>query len=146
VDFGLKGIFPLDLFVSKPENRPSTIRVNYSLALFKHKVYLYGGMNWDNHVLDTVEEFDASTYKFNLHKIRGEYKPAKGRQAHCAIAVDQYSMYIFGGTQQPLLIDPQPITDESGLVMIYDMDANTFQSVPSTTGDKPSSLIFASVF
>lgn len=45
VDFNLYRIFGVELWNSKPENRPSSIRVNYSLALYKFKVYLYGGLN-----------------------------------------------------------------------------------------------------
>lgn len=87
LDFSLKKLFDVQLFSAKPENRPSTVRVNYSIALFKFKVYLYGGLDQDNKVISSVEEFDATTYKFSAHKMRGEYKP-KGRQGHCAIAVD----------------------------------------------------------
>lgn len=39
---------------------------------------MYGGLNSENKVLDTVEDFDATTYKFSSVKIRGEFKP-KGR-------------------------------------------------------------------
>lgn len=44
-----------------------------------------------------MDEFDATTYKFTLVKYRGDFKP-NGRQAHCAVAIDQYNMFIFGGT------------------------------------------------
>lgn len=145
MDFTLRKLLEVGLFNAKPEYRPSTVRVNYSIALFKFKVYLYGGLNAENQILSTVEEFDASTYKFNAHKMRGDYKP-KGRQGHCAIALDQYNMYIFGGSYQTSLIDPLPISDETGLALLYDMDANTFQNVGATTGDKPSNLVYASVF
>jgi hypothetical protein len=87
VDLNLKSVFRVDLWQAKPENRPSTIRVNYSIANYKHKVYLYGGLDSENKILSTIEEFDATTYKFNVLKMRGDYHP-KGRQAHCAIAVD----------------------------------------------------------
>ena len=113
---------------SKPENRPSTARVNYSLANFKNKLYIYGGLDLDNKVLETVEEFDVTTYKFTHVKIRGDYKP-KGRQAHAAIALDLYTMLIIGGSYQTSLVDPQPISDETGTVMSYDMDASTFHPI-----------------
>ncbi len=72
---------------SRPENRPSTIRINYSMAHFKNKIYLYGGLDQDNKILESIDEFDVTTYKFNHVKIRGEFKP-KGRQAHSAIVMD----------------------------------------------------------
>ena len=87
VDFNLKRMFGVEMFMSKPENRPSTVRVNYSIANYKHKVYLYGGLNVENEILSTIDDFDATTYKFSHVKIRGDIKP-KGRQAHCAIAID----------------------------------------------------------
>jgi hypothetical protein len=48
MDFNLRRLFDVELFNAKPENRPSTVRVNFSIALFKFKVYLYGGMNAEN--------------------------------------------------------------------------------------------------
>lgn len=95
------------------------------MAHYKFKVYLYGGLNAESKVLDTVDEFDVTTYKFNHVKIRGDFKP-KGRQAHCAIAVDQYNMFVIGGTYQSGLIDPSPITDETGVFMNFDMDNSTY--------------------
>ena len=135
------------MFMSKPENRPSTVRVNYSIANYKHKVYLYGGLNVENEILSTIDDFDATTYKFSHVKIRGDIKP-KGRQAHCAIAIDQYNMVIIGGSYQTSLIDPAPITDESGVVMIYDMDASTFQPVQQGSDKiyQPTNLVFPSAF
>ncbi len=45
VDLKLNRIFGIDLTKSRPENKPSSARVNYSVANYKNKVYLYGGMN-----------------------------------------------------------------------------------------------------
>lgn len=125
VDLNLKSVFRVDLWQAKPENRPSTIRVNYSIANYKHKVYFYGGLDSENKILSTIEEFDATTYKFNVLKMRGDYQP-KGRQAHSAIAVDQYNMLIIGGSFQASLIDPSPIGDDQGNMLLYDMDSSTF--------------------
>lgn len=87
VDFSLRRMFGVDMTQSKPENRPSAVRLNYSLAHYKHKVFIYGGINQANEVLGTIDDFDATTYKFTHVKIRGEMKP-RGRQAHCAVAID----------------------------------------------------------
>jgi len=87
IDLKLRRVFGVDMTRSKAENRPSSVRVNYSMALFKNKLYFYGGIDQDNKILDTIDEFDVTTYKFNHVKIRGDFKP-KGRQAHAAIAVD----------------------------------------------------------
>ena len=45
IDLNLCRIFGIDLTKSRPENKPSSTRVNYSVASYKHKVYLYGGMD-----------------------------------------------------------------------------------------------------
>jgi hypothetical protein len=44
-DKNLRRIFGVDMTKSRPENRPSSVRVNYSLAHFKNKLYLYGGLD-----------------------------------------------------------------------------------------------------
>lgn len=46
------------------EHKPTTTRINYSIANFKNKVYLYGGLDENNKMLQTMDEFDAMTYKF----------------------------------------------------------------------------------
>jgi Kelch motif len=97
VDLNMNRIFGLDMTKSRLENKPSTVRINYSITHHKNKVFIYGGIDQDNKILDSVEEFDVTTYKFNHPKIRGEFKP-RGRQAHCAFAVDAYNIYIFGGS------------------------------------------------
>lgn len=61
----LNRIFGVDLTKSRTENKPSSTRVNYSVASYKNKVYLYGGMDWENKILDSLDEFDVTTYKFN---------------------------------------------------------------------------------
>ncbi len=146
VDLNLRRIFSVDLTKSRNENKPSSTRVNYSMASFKNKVYLYGGMDQDSKILDSLDEFDVTTYKFNQVKFRGDFKP-KGRQAHCAFAFDQYNMFVFGGTYQTNLIDPAQISDETNQILNYDMDASTFASVSLTSNDnKPQNLIFPSAF
>lgn len=45
IDFDMKRIFGVELWQARPENKPSSVRVNYSIAHFKHKVYLYGGID-----------------------------------------------------------------------------------------------------
>ncbi len=50
---------------SRTENKPSSTRVNFSVASYKNKVYFYGGMNLENKILDSLDEFDVTTYKFN---------------------------------------------------------------------------------
>ena len=49
---------------------PSTQRINYSIASFKNRVYLFGGLNEkrddqsSNQVLNSMEMYDAMTLKF----------------------------------------------------------------------------------
>ena len=64
--------------INSGEFKPSTIRVNYSISNYRHKVYFYGGLDENNKILETMDEFDGTTYKFSLVKYRGDYKP-KGR-------------------------------------------------------------------
>jgi hypothetical protein len=50
-------VHPLDF-------KPSCVRSGYSVGLFKNKAFLYGGINEKNEILDTMDEFDATQYKF----------------------------------------------------------------------------------
>jgi hypothetical protein len=142
LDLKLRKLFDVDFSKAREEQKPSSHRLNYSLATYKHKSYLYGGLDSSSKILSTLDEFDATTYKFTAVKLRGDLKP-RGRQAHCALITDQYTMFILGGTYQTCLIDPAPIQDEQ--VLTYDLEASTFHPL-STTGDKPSNLIFPSAF
>ena len=38
---------------------PQTIRINYSIASFKNKLFIYGGLNEKNDVLNCMEIFEA---------------------------------------------------------------------------------------
>lgn len=44
-DLNMRRIFAIDMTKSRKENRPSSVRVNYSLAQYKYKVFLYGGLD-----------------------------------------------------------------------------------------------------
>ena len=50
----------------------TTARINYSIAHMSNKVYLYGGLSDQNEVLESMEMFDAMTYKMTEHKYRLE--------------------------------------------------------------------------
>ena len=43
---------------------PLTIRINYSVAHHKTKLFMYGGLNEKNQVLNSMETFDACICKF----------------------------------------------------------------------------------
>eukprot|EP00347_Sterkiella_histriomuscorum_P022030 403331930 len=143
-DFNMKRMFPITF----PKFGPSITRINYSIANFKHKVYLYGGLDDQAKIIDTMDEFDASTYKFTQVKYRLDFKP-KGRQAHCAVVIDQYNMFIIGGTYQNNFIDPQPIPADE-MILNFDMDASTFQQIsikPLEQSDPlPNNLVNHSCF
>ena len=62
--------------------------MNYSACQFKNKVYLYGGMNDSvvkseendvqrpsNRILNSMEIFEAITWKFTAIKYRGDLTP-----------------------------------------------------------------------
>lgn len=70
----MRKMFPLNV----NNYKPSATRVNYSIANFKNKIYIYGGMDEDNKMLQSMDEFDAMTYKFQNLKYRGGFTP-KGR-------------------------------------------------------------------
>ena len=74
VDIKLQRMFPIQF----KEFKPSTARINYSISNYKHKVYLYGGLNEKSKIIETMDEFDATTYKFQQVKYRLDFKP-KGR-------------------------------------------------------------------
>ena len=46
--------------------------MNYSITHMQNKVYLYGGINDRNEVLENMEMFDAMTYKMSEVKYRLE--------------------------------------------------------------------------
>jgi hypothetical protein len=58
-----------------PANKPSTARINYSIAECNSKVYFYGGLNEKSEVQSTMDVFDACTYKFSPVKYRGDFVP-----------------------------------------------------------------------
>jgi hypothetical protein len=43
---------------------PLTNRINYSIAHHKTRIFMYGGLNEQNQVLNSMETFDACIYKF----------------------------------------------------------------------------------
>ena len=43
---------------------PLTSRINYSIASFKNKTYIYGGLNEKCEILATMELYDAAIFKF----------------------------------------------------------------------------------
>jgi hypothetical protein len=96
IDPSLKRLFNIDLYGA--ENKVSeSARINYSICASANRVFLYGGVNEKSQVLGSMDCFDACTYKFTPIKYRGDYTP-KGRQAHCAVALDKFTMVVIGGT------------------------------------------------
>lgn len=74
IDFSLRQLFP----INSKEFKPSCSRINYSLSNYKNKIFLYAGLNEQNKLLDSMDDFDAYTYKFSAVKYRGDFIP-KGR-------------------------------------------------------------------
>jgi hypothetical protein len=56
-------------------NKLSSTRINYSVSNYKNKVYLYGGIDESNKMLESMDDFDATTYKFSAIKYRGDIIP-----------------------------------------------------------------------
>ena len=44
--------------------KPSIARINYSCSYFMNKIYFYGGIDENSKIVETMDEFDAMTYKF----------------------------------------------------------------------------------
>ena len=114
-----------------------------------NKVYLYGGLNDQNEVLENMEMFDAQTYKMSEVKYRLEVK-APGRQGHAAIAVSKFNMIVIGGTTDSTLIDPPPI-DPRHQIYSFDMEASTWHAKSSGrlgAGSEPApwNLVYHSLF
>lgn len=120
VDFDQRRLFSIKF----EKFGPSVCRINYSISNFKHKAYLYGGIDENNKIVESMDEFDGTTYKFTQVKYRLEVKPA-GRQGHCSVVIDQYNMFIIGGSYQTNLIDPVQIPADE-MIINFDMDASTF--------------------
>ena len=66
---------------------PLAFRINYSLCAFKNRLFMYGGLNQNNEVLNTMESFDTAILKFQTQKFRGDLKPV-GRQGHQAVVMN----------------------------------------------------------
>lgn len=104
---------------------PIDYRINYSLCAFKNRLWMYGGLNQKNEVLTTMESFDTAILKFQTQKFRGDVKPA-GRQGHQAVIMNQYAMFIVGGTYSDKLIDPTPIPEHDSM-WSYDLESGHWQ-------------------
>lgn len=77
VDPMLRRLFNIDL-IGEENCVTESARINYSICASASRVFLYGGVNEKSQVLNTMDSFDACTYKFNPIKYRGDYTP-KGR-------------------------------------------------------------------
>ena len=111
-------------------------------------MYLYGGLNDRNEVLENMEMFDAMSYKMSEVKYRLEQRVA-ARQGHAAIAVDKFNMIVIGGTPDSGLIDPEQMPPDQA-VCNFDLEASTWHPKSSTLGDGsellPWNLVYHSLF
>ena len=79
VDPDFRRTFQIPLIPSnkaEDKNGFSQTRINYSIATMQNKVYLYGGLNERNQVLECMDCFDAATYKCGQVKYRLEARVA----------------------------------------------------------------------
>lgn len=114
-----------------------------------NKIYLYGGISDQNEVLETMEVFDAQTYKMSEVKYRLDARAA-GRQGHAAIAVDKFNMLVIGGTKEVNLLDP-PQMPARELVYSFDLEASTWHpkaDLMQRPGGEPApwNLVYHSLF
>lgn len=131
IDCQLKQVFDMRLMPTTkkddPPNSPSGVRVNYAITEVNHRVFLYGGINAQNEVLECMDVFDAQTYKMHKVKYRLDYKP-KGRQAAASIAVDKQTMLVIGGSFETGFCSLQPVP-ANDCVQIFDPDASTWRKL-----------------
>ena len=113
-----------DVKLTGQDNKIATARINYSIATMNNKVYIYGGINEKSEIINSMEIFDATTYKFSEVKYRGDHT-IKGRQGHASIALDRFNMYVIGGTTETGLVDPEPIHPNE-CVWAFDLEASTW--------------------
>lgn len=142
----LKRMFTIKL--AGTDNKPSCSRVNYSIASFQNRVFLYGGLDENTKVLGSMDVFDAITCKFQPVKYRGDYTP-KSRQGHAAICLDRYTMVVMGGTFQDSIVDPQPVPPDEA-ILIHDTEGSQWQLKSKTNNSSsdpmPWNLVYHSLF
>ena len=92
-----------------------------------------------------MDDFDAYTYKFSEVKYRGDFIP-KGRQGHQAVPIDQYNMYVIGGTYSNHFIDQLQVPNEE-MVLNFDMDSGSWARVKVKENEAtPWNLVYHSAF
>jgi N-acetylneuraminic acid mutarotase len=150
IDPHLKRLFNLPLIKpGKGENKFSVTRFNYAIATFDNKVYFHGGMDENNEVLSSMDEFCAMTYKAKAVEYRLK-TTITARRGHAMIALDKFNMFAFGGTQSSEFFDPKPIEPREA-VYSFDIEATTWharsQSRPTQPSDPmPWNMVYHSLF
>jgi len=121
-------------FGVKLDSMPSCFRINYSAVAYKNKIYLFGGLNDHSSPINTLEVFDATTYRWSLVKTFG--KNPEPRHSHTATIIGD-CMYVLGGTDEPYLVDAQPMSD------LYKLDMDNMYWTPiMATGSLPRNLAY----
>ena len=114
----------------------------------QNKIYLYGGLNDRNEVLESMEMFDAMTLKMSEVSYRLEQRVA-ARQGHAALAIDKYNMIVIGGTPETGLVDPEQMPPAQA-VCNFDLEASTWHPKSETLGEGseliPWNLVYHSLF
>ena len=118
-DLTMKRVFTLDL-----DTFPSSSRINYSLTQHNFKMYVFGGLDQKSRTLNSMDVFDVCTYKWET--IEGRGRVPSPRQGHATIVVDQYTMYLLGGSGDGSLLETRPIEDA---VYKLDIDLNEWMPV-----------------
>ena len=90
-DPSVKKLFKIDL-----DSKPSCARKNFSFCCSdQYKFYIFGGINTEEELMNTVEVFDITQYQWQVIETKG-ISPSP-RQGHSAVIIDNH-MFIFGGT------------------------------------------------
>lgn len=104
------------------DTRPSTFRFNYTANLYGFKIHIFGGLNGNMELLDNLDTFDITTYKWENIKTKGK-SPAP-RHSHNAIVIE-HNLYIFGGTKSRDLF-----TRDGNFDDLYILDMRNYSWTP----------------
>ena len=133
LDATIKKVLPISNF----QHPPSTFRIKHSIAFDAEgpKAYLFGGLDLNMNLLNSLEVFDFLTYNFQLVQTKG--KSPAGRHSHCSQIYNNI-LYILGGIKNRDIFDSNSMIYEEELFLL---DLNSLSWTPvRMLGTIPKSL------
>lgn len=104
-DIITKKLYP----IKNDETRPNTFRINYSLNIADHKLYFFGGMNYELEPLNSLETYNLLTYKWESIQTKG--KSPDPRHSHYSFLIGQ-NYYVMGGSKSKDFFSNQSSFDD----------------------------------